>query len=260
MTAKSFKLALIQMCVHGGRRDLNLQSAKLNIAAAAREGAKVILLPEAMDLGWTHPSALKDALPIPEGESSRFLSAEAKRYQLYICAGLIEKDGEYIYNSAILINPQGEIILKHRKINELDIGRLYYKTGDDQAVCETDYGSMGLIICADAKEHRLLQNPGEKGVRIILSPCSWAVPADHDNNKAPYGQEWIDAYGPAAKQYSMWIAGCSNVGWMHDGPWKGWKAIGCSLVIDPKGNVRANAPYGVDAESIVYIDIPLVDL
>ena len=90
---------------------------------------------------------------------------------------------------------------------------------------------------------------------IILSPCSWAVPADHDNNTEPYGEEWREAYIPVAKDFSLWIAGASNVGWMTAGPWKGHKAIGCSLVIDNKGNVAANGPYGIDKDIIFYVDI-----
>jgi predicted amidohydrolase len=209
-----------------------------------------------MDLGWTHPSALTEAQPIPGGRTSQFLRHEAAKHRIYVCAGLIEQAKDIIYNSAILINPRGEVILQHRKINELDIGRKYYSIGDEQSFCKTEYGKFGLIICADAKDPRLLQKPGEEEVAMILSPCSWAVPSDHDNIKTPYGKEWEDTYYPPAQEFSMWIAGCSNVGWMSDGPWKGWKGIGCSLIVDSDGKVVAKGPYGVDAEKIIYLDIP----
>jgi len=166
--------------------------------------------------------------------------------------GLIEKEERYIYNTAILIDPQGQIILKHRKINELDIGRQYYAVGTDLTVCQTAFGKFGIIICADAKDPHLLQLLGKQKTSVVLSPCSWAVPADHDHKKTPYGQEWIDAYSPAAKEFSLWIAGCSNVGWMNDGPWKGYKGIGCSLIVDPHGQVAAQGPYGAEADTIIY--------
>ncbi len=257
MKNKSFKLALIQMKVEGGERKQNLRRAEEKIADAARNKARVILLPEAMDLGWTHPSALTEAQPIAEGETGQFLRGEAKKHNVYICAGLIEKRDDEVFNSAVLIDANGQIILKHRKINELNIGRKYYNIGEDQAICKTEFGIFGLIICADAKKRRLLRKPGEEGASLILSPCSWAVPADHDNIKTPYGQEWVDAYGPPAKEFSMWVAGCSNVGWMNAGPWQGWKGIGCSLIIDSHGDVNATGPYGEDAEAIIYVDIPV---
>src|SRR5210317_324633 len=123
---KSFKLALVQMKVVGGDRKANLEHAKQMIDEAAKNKAEVILLPEAMDLGWTDPSALTDALPIPEGETCQFLMQMAKKHQVYICSGLIEKSGEKVFNSAVLISPDGKVILSHRKINELDIGHPYY--------------------------------------------------------------------------------------------------------------------------------------
>ena len=82
----------------------------------------LILLPEAMDLGWTHPSALTDAQPIPDGATCQFIIQQAKQHKIYICAGLIEKENDLVYNAAILVDPSGDVILTHRKINELDIG------------------------------------------------------------------------------------------------------------------------------------------
>ena len=122
MKRKSCTLALVQMKVQGGNRESNLSRAEDKITEAVRKGADIILLPEAMDLGWTHPSALTDATPIPEGVTSQFISLQAIKHKVYICSGLIERDEDHIYNSAILVNPDGQVVLKHRKINELDIG------------------------------------------------------------------------------------------------------------------------------------------
>src|SRR6188768_3451844 len=65
----SFKLAMVQMRVDGGAKDKNLARAEDRIAEAAQNGAEVVLLPEALTLGWTHPSSLTEAEPIPSGES-----------------------------------------------------------------------------------------------------------------------------------------------------------------------------------------------
>ncbi len=65
----SFKLALVQMNVVGGELDLNLRHAAKRIAEAASKGAHLALLPEVMDLGWTHPSAKTMAYPVPGGKT-----------------------------------------------------------------------------------------------------------------------------------------------------------------------------------------------
>lgn len=253
----TFKLALVQMTVIGGDRLANLEHAGEQIAKAALNGADVILLPEAMDLGWTHPSVLTEAAPIPEGKTCMFLRRQAKKQNVFIVSGLIEKAEETVYNSAVLIDPSGAVILKHRKINELDIGHPYYAVGDRLNVVKTKFGTFGLMICADANtsDFLLTRSLCYMGADVILSPCSWAVPADHDNQKEPYGELWKNAYKPVARDFSVWIAGCSNVGWMTDGPWKNWKGIGCSLVINPNGEEAVFGPYGADADTILYVDV-----
>jgi predicted amidohydrolase len=254
---KPFKLAVAQMYVVGGALDANLEHAAEMIEEAAIQGAQVVLLPEAMDLGWTDPSALTMAEPVPGGKSVQLLSSMAKKHQIYICSGLTEKDGEKVYNSAVLINPMGKVILLHRKINELDIGHPYYALGQSLQVVHTDLGTIGVMICADAStgNREIPRALSYMGADVILSPSAWAVPADHDNIKKPYGDTWWNAYKPVAKDFRVWIASCSNVGWMTGGPWQGWKAIGCSMVIGPGGEEIMNAPYGDNADTILYVDI-----
>ena len=254
---KKFKLALVQMTVVGGDRNANLAHAREMIEEAASQNADVLLLPEAMDLGWTDPSALTEAQSIPDGQTSQLLISLAKKHEVFICSGLVEKAGEKVYNSAILINPKGEIILTHRKINELDIGHRYYALVEKLNVCETPFGTIGLLICADAntENHVLTRSLAYMGADVILSPSIWAVPPDHDNVKEPYGSTWENAYMPVAKDFAIWIASSSNVGKMTAGPWKDWNGIGCSMVVNHKGELVTKGPYGAKADTIIYIDI-----
>lgn len=256
-TPKPFKLALVQMTVAGGDRMANLRHAEEMIGKAAGQGAQFILLPEAMDLGWTDPSALSEAEPIPEGLTTSTLSRCARRYGVYICSGLIEQGKDRVYNSAILLDPEGEVILMHRKINELDIGHPYYALGDRLNVCKTAYGTVGLMICADAStgDEVIPRALAYMGADVILSPSSWAVPADHDNRETPYGNMWFQIYRHVARDFRVWIASCSNVGWMTGGPWNGWKGIGCSMVVAPGGEKILQAPYGVNADTLLYVEV-----
>lgn len=257
-TKKAFKLALVQMLVQGGEKEANLSRAEKYIKEAAAHGAEVVLLPECLDLGWTHSSSLEKAEPIPEGGPYKRLSAAASLSGLYICAGLTERKGAKIYNSAVLINPEGKLEIIHRKLNELDIGHPYYALGDRLNVAETNLGVFGVMICADAfaSGQVLSRSLCYMGAEVILSPSAWAVSNDAKyNNDNPYGEIWRQNYKPVAKEYQVWIAGVSNVGEITDGPWKGRKCIGSSLVFDPDGNEVLQGPYGVDAEAIIYTEI-----
>lgn len=247
------------MLVRAAQKQENLKHAEDLIRSAADAGAEVIVLPEAMTLGWTDPSTNAQADEIPGGESCARLQAAARQNRIYLCSGLIERAGSKFYNSALLIDPQGQILLHHRKVNELEIGHHLYALGDRLQVAHTPLGVIGLMICADgfARGQVVSRALGYMGAGIILSPCAWAVPADHDNAATPYGKLWIDNYGPVARDFRLWIAGVSNVGWIPEGPWKGRKCIGCSLVTGPTGEPVLRGPYGVDAETILYVEVTL---
>ena len=248
---------MAQMRVEGGRKQENLRRAQERIAKSAQAGAQVILLPEAMDLGWTHPSASQEAEAIPAGKACQCLAASAKEWGVFVCGGLVERSESKVFNSAVLINPSGEILLRHRKINELEIGHPYYSLGDKVQIATTPFGTFGLMICADAfaRGQVISRSLALMGADMILSPCAWAVTADHDNAQEPYGQLWQDNYGPVAGDFRLWIAGVSNVGWLSEGPWKGRKCIGCSLLIGPDGKEVLQGPYGPDADKILFADI-----
>jgi predicted amidohydrolase len=157
----------------------------------------------------------------------------------------------------VLLDARGCVLLHHRKINELDIAHDLYGRGDRLGVATTPWGRLGLMICADgfARGQIVSRTLGAMGARVILSPCAWAVPADHDNAREPYGRIWLENYGVVARDCHLWIAGCSNVGWIEDGPWRGRKCIGSSLVIGPTGDPILRGPYGVEAETILFVDV-----
>jgi predicted amidohydrolase len=253
----AFKLALAQMPVVGGQCDMNLRRAVEFITQAAKAGAAIVLLPEALDCGWCHDSALTDAGAIPDGDSCMRLREAAREHRLHVCAGLIERAGDQLFNSAVLISPDGEVLLHHRKLNELTIAHHLYACGDRLAVAHTPLGTIGLMICADgfAPGQVTSRTLGLMGAQIILSPCAWAVPPVHDNAKEPSGQLWLDNYGPVAKEFGLWIAGASNVGLISEGEWSGYHCIGCSLVVNSEGEPVLRGPYGTDASELLLANI-----
>ena len=263
--SKSFNLALAQMLVTPGDVSGNLARAEERIAAAARQGADIVLLPEALDCGWAHPSAREFAGAIPAGESCVRLRNAASRHGVFVCAGLIEResrstqDENLLFNAAVLIDPSGEVILHHRKINELDLARDLYSQGDRLGVGETPWGRAGLMICADAfvPGQVISRTLAMMGARFILSPCAWAVTVDHDNAREPYGQIWLDNYSPVAREFGVWIAGCSNVGPITAGEWAGRNCIGNSLVCGPRNPIVARGGHGATADELFLVRIEI---
>jgi predicted amidohydrolase len=245
-----------QMLVEGGDGEGNLRRALAMIRQAAQRGCRIVVLPECLDLGWTFPGARERARPIP-GEFSDVIGEAARKAGLYVAAGLTERAGDRIYNAAILISPEGKILLKHRKINELAIAHELYAAGNSLAVVETPLGTLAMTICADNFPESLAlgHSLARMGARVLLSPCAWAVDADHDNERRPYGELWVRSYTTLARLYGMTVVGVSNVGRLREGPWRGRKCIGCSLAVGPGGEILARGPYGESAEALVVVPV-----
>jgi predicted amidohydrolase len=255
------KVCMAQILVEGGKAEANMNRARGKIAEAAKAGVGIVVLPECMDLGWISEDAARLAEPIP-GERSDLLARWAREFEIHLVAGLTERDGNRTYNSAVLIDDHGKLLLKHRKINELDIAHHLYGQGDRLGVVDTRFGRIGIDICADNFPSSLVIGHAlaRMGARIILSPSAWAVDANHDNKRHPYGGMWKKAYSTLAKLYDLYVIGVSNVGWITSGPWKGKKCIGNSIAVGPGGKLLAQGPYGVEAEALIPVAVQPVEL
>jgi predicted amidohydrolase len=251
-----YSIAMGQILVEQGRPEDNLKRAVDMIRKAAESGARIVVLPECLDLGWTCPGARELAEPVPGPRSAKLCEA-AHNAGIYVVSGITERDGDRLYNAAVLISPAGDILLKHRKINELDIAHDLYSTGDRLAVARTPLGTLAVTICADNFPDSLVfgHAVARMGAQVLLSPSAWAVEADYDNTAEPYGDLWLEAYTTLARLYGLTIVGVSNVGKLTGGPWQGRKCIGCSLAVGPEGEVIAQGPYGEAAESLILVEV-----
>jgi predicted amidohydrolase len=252
-----FRIALGQMRVTPGDVKRNVARARDFVRRAADGGAKVVVLPEALDCGWTHPGARELASAIPDGPTYFKIAVLALELGVYVSFGMTERRGDRVYNAAVLVSPTGDLLLHHRKLNELDIAYELYDQGNYLGTTRTPLGTFGLMVCADgfARGQVVSRTLALMGADVILSPGAWAVAPDHDNAKTPYGQEWRDCYVPVAKEFGLWIVGVSNVGPIPAGPWKGRRCIGCSLVIAPGGREVLQGPYGEDAQTVLFVDV-----
>ncbi|QGQ20518.1 carbon-nitrogen hydrolase family protein [Cellulomonas sp. JZ18] len=256
--SRTIRVGMAQLLVVPGRPDDNLARARAAVAEAAQAGCDVVVLPECLDLGWTHESARELAEPIP-GPRVDVLAAAAREHGVLVAAGLTERAGDRVHNSAVLLSATGELLLHHRKIHELDFARALYTTGSSLAVADTPLGRIGLDICADnsAATTGIGHALGLMGAEVLLSPSAWAVPPDHDNHVDPYGAEWEAPYRELATAHDMPVVGVSNVGPVVGGEWDGWRCIGASLAVGRDGETIRQGTYGEAAAELLVVDVEL---
>ncbi len=230
------KLALAQLLVEGTEPERNFQRAERLISEAKNQNADLVLLPETIDFAWTHPDALINAKPIP-GVYSDYFCSVAKKYNIWLCVGLTEKNINCNYNTAILISSNGDIIGKHRKINLLTVEFPYYEVGQKLEVFDTPFGKIGLNICADNYlnaidiAHVLVR----MGAQLILAPSSWTVDYSITETDDPYLDKWIKPLSIIAKTHEVVMASATSVGYIVGGPYEGKKMVGCSLCVGMNG-------------------------
>jgi len=254
--SRTVKVAAGQILVEGGAVEANLARAEAMIEQAGAEGCDLLVLPECLDVGWTHPAARELAEPIP-GPRTRRLGHAATRAGIVVVAGLTEQAGSTIFNAAVLFDLDGVVRLLHRKINVLEIAQDLYTVGDRLQVAATFLGVLGVNICADNFPNALDigRTIGRLRAQLLLSPCAWAVDADYDHQRQPYGDLWKKAYAELATMFGMPIVGASNVGRLDAGPWAGRRCIGCSLIVNAAGQSVAMGP--ADESALVTAEVSL---
>ncbi len=238
MNSKRIKIGMGQLLVEGGEPERNIQRALEMIDLGVERQCDIVLLPECLDLGWTHPSAQTEAQPIPGPHSER-ICAKAREAGIYVCCGLTEAHEGKVYNAAILVNDSGEIILKYHKINVLDVAYDYYSIGQTLSVVDTPFGCIGLNICSDNYGDALDIGYvlGRMGARFILSPSSWTVDYSLVECDNPYGEKWFKPFHTLARMFNMVVINATSVGIILAGPYEGKKSVGCSLAVGPEGTI-----------------------
>lgn len=227
---------MVQLLVEGGEPERNLDRADALVAEASARGADIVLLPECLDLAWTHPSCLTEAQPIPGPISDR-LSGMAQEYGVYICCGLTEYEDGKVYNTALLIDDGGAILHKYRKINVLAVAHDMYAVGQSLGVVDTKFGRIGVNICSDNYDDALDIGfvLARMGAQIILSPSSWTVDYSVTEEQDPYGEKWLKPYRTLAGLFDIVVVNATSVGTIVGGPYEGKKMMGCSLAVGPDG-------------------------
>ena len=140
------------------------------IANAAAEKADLVVLPETLTYFGTGLSFADVAESIP-GPSTEYFGQLAKQHDLYLVAGLVERDGHLIYNVAVLIGPDGAVVGKYRKVTlprgEIEAG---LTPGYEYPVFDTRFGQVGMMICYDGFFPEVARQLSINGAEVIAWP------------------------------------------------------------------------------------------
>ena len=170
-TPRIVRLAAVHYKPSGGKTpEDNRRMYEPMVAEAARQKADLVVLGETLTYPGLGKKYHEVAEPIP-GQSTEYFGRLAEKHNLYIVAGLLERDGNLVYNVAVLIGPDGQVVGKYRKTclprGEVEGG---IAPGSEYPVFSTRFGKVGLMVCYDGFFPEVARELTNRGAEVIAWP------------------------------------------------------------------------------------------
>lgn len=246
-------IACIQMEPVVGDKAGNIARSLELIKEAAGNGARLVVLPELCNSGYVFESrneAFELAEPVPDGPTVRAWSDLARHHDLHLVAGISERAGDALYNSAVLIGPHG-YVGAFRKVHLWNEENLYFEPGDvGFLVFRTPLGRIGTFICYDCWFPESFRLCALQGADIVCVPTNWVPIPGQDEKREAMANILCMA---AAHSNSVFIAAADRIGTERGQPF-----IGQSLIVSYTGWPIAG-PASYDREEIIYAEANLAD-
>ncbi|MBO0345545.1 nitrilase family protein [Roseibium limicola] len=239
-------VAAIQMEPRFGLTEDNVSLSIERMEEAAAQGAQVIVLPELCNTGYVFQSrseAFGLAEPVPSGQSCLRWIEAAARLGVYLVAGITERDGDKLFNSAVIIGPDG-YMGTFRKLHLWGDEALYFTPGDlGVPVFDTPLGRLSCHICYDCWFPEVWRLQALAGAELICVPTNWVPIPGQDPNREAMAN--IVVMG-AAHCNSVFVVAANRTGTERGQPF-----IGQSVIVSQTGWPVAGPASAEDEETLI---------
>jgi predicted amidohydrolase len=254
MTAESsLRVACLQMEPRVGEKERNVARSLEWIARAANAGAQLAVLPELCNSGYvfeTRDEAFALAEPIADGPTTKTWMAAAARHGMVIVAGIAERDGDNLYNAAVVVGPEG-YIGTYRKNHLWGAENLFFEPGDlGVPVFHIGSGRIACAICYDIWFPEIFRLAALQGADLLCVATNW-VPMPQQPGNLPVMANILAMSG--AHSNSMFVAAADRVGTERGQPF-----LGNSIIVSHTGWPLAG-PASFDREEMIVADMNLSD-
>ena len=215
---KYTKIGIIAMDAKPWALEYNYKRLERYVREAAERDAEVVVAPEAILDGYvcyaapdtTRERMLEVAQTVPDGRYIVRARKLSRELGIYLVFGFLERAGEEMFNSLVMIDPQGEILAKYRKVHVG--GESYITPGHELKPLDTPLGRLGFLICNDRTVPENIRTLGVQGAEIVFLPM--------DGEGGPSNTQRMARY---AADNGCWIVVANT-----------WS----SAILSPRGDVR----------------------
>lgn len=226
------KVTSLQMAVIENDKPATIEKAAAAIAAC--DDTDLVILPEIWNIGFMSFDRYAPEAEDMDGPTVTMLRKAARSKGVFLHTGsFVEKAGGKLYNTSLLLSPEGEVIAKYRKIHLFGYNSLETQIltpGDTVAVADTPFGKMGLATCFDLRFPELFRAMTDKGAEYFLVCSAWPYPRI---------EPWIMLNRVRALENQACLISSNSCGMNGTAQF-----VGHSMVIDPWGTILAGAGDG----------------
>lgn len=249
------RVACVQLNV-GADVEHNVAAAERLVRDAARDGARLVALPEKWNV-IGDADVLRAAAEPVDGSTLRSACGWARELGIWLLAGsiVVRDDGkDKLRNLSVLIGPDGRQHARYAKAHmfDVDLGAVTYREsdaerpGDDIVLADVDGTTIGMSVCYDLRFPELYRMLALDGARILMVPAAFTTTTGRDH--------WEVLLRARAIENGCFVVAPNVIG-DHGG---GKSSYGRSMIVDPWGTVLATAPDG-PACIVVDLDLGKVD-
>jgi predicted amidohydrolase len=176
---------------------------------AAAEKAELVLFPELVVHGHCTPNTWELAEAVPDGPAVQRLVQLARHHRVFLSVGLSEKERDIVFNTQVLIGPQG-YIGKQRKLHLSRDENLFYKGGRELPVFDIGKCKIGTVICYDNQFPEPARILAIRGAEVILMPHAarikmWDDTAESESAARRQSFEQFRPYAMRAKENACFV-------------------------------------------------------
>jgi predicted amidohydrolase len=231
-------IALAQMQPKLGEPEDNLiKMSEMVNKIASQHRVDLIVFPELVTSGYELGVRFTEVAERIPGPSLNLLSKRANEFGVYVAFGMVSKERveSVLYNSAVLIGPEGDLVEVYNKVHLRGEERMAFREGFKLPIAQTDIGNIGMMIGYDLAFPEVARTLTLEGADLLLCMANWET-AQMD--------EWKTYVRARAYENSVFVAAVNRVGedvTLSFG--------GESMVVGPRGQVYASLAEDTDSET-----------
>ena len=201
----TLSIALLHCAPKHKQHAHNLEMLLSLCEKAGKQGAQLVIAPEMCLSGYSFENR-EDICPFTDtidGPTIRSLREIARQHDFYLCVGIAEREEttDLFYNTALTIDPQGEIVGRYRKINAEMRWACPGNPYEDNTF-STPWGRVGVLICSDSYHSLMPRITALRGADLLLIPANWP----------PMGLRPEEIWQVRARENGVHVAACNRTG------------------------------------------------